>query len=214
MGGSRFERKCEGMNRIRMIIICAAVLLLAAACPASAEDMTAEETEQGVDELRPLLEASSVENSEGMSLEEMTSAFSESAMSEYLDSATGFRMQYPSVFQFDEGSEGLLAATADGRATLSIDNMENFGLLNESILTEAIRMEDPQAVIRKNEQNGCLRADHSTGSGGPCRTDLYFITEKSFHHITLTYPAEEQDAYITYIDYMINTMETDNTDLG
>lgn len=188
------------------------LILCAASCLA---ETPAEETEQGVDELQPLLEINDVENTEGMSLEEMTDAFAESAMSEYLDSATGFSMQYPSVFLFDEGQVGSVAFTADGKAMLSIDNMAgNESGLDEKTLEEAIRFETPDAVIQKNEQNGCLRVDRIIDGGKTEQTDLYLLTEHSLHHITLRYPAEEQDAYFSYIEYMINTMETNGSDLG
>ena len=135
-------------------------------------------------------------------------------MSEYLDHATGFSMQYPSIFMFNEEQAGSTATTADGKATLSIENMENQSGLDEAALTAAIRLESSDAEIRKNEQNGCLRTDRSTNEGKTGRTDLYLLTKQSFHHITICYPAEEKETYFTYIEYMINTMETKGTDLG
>ena len=72
----------------------------------------------------------------------------------------------------------------------------------------------PDIQPQKNEQNGCLRFDRNTDNGQTGQTDLYLLTEKSFHHITLRYPAAEKDIYDSYIEYMINTMETSGTDLG
>ena len=82
------------------------------------------------------------------------------------------------------------------------------------MIIAAIRNEAPDAVVQENEQNGCLRIDRITDSGKTGQTDLYFLTKTSFHHITIRYPAEEQGTYFTYIEYMINTMETNETDLG
>ena len=110
---------------------------------------------------------------------EMTDAFADTSMCEYMDSVTGFRMQYPSVFQFDD--YGTTAATADGKATLSIDNMSNTNGLDEATLLQAIKLEIPNAEPQKNEQNGCLRFDRETDGGANIQTDLYFLTEKSFH---------------------------------
>ena len=199
-----------------MKYFCLIAALVFVLCSASSlAETTAEETEQGVDELQPLLEINDVENTEGMSLEEMTDAFAESAMSEYLDSITGFSMQYPSVFQFDEGQAGSVAFTTDGKAMLSIDNMAgNESGLDEKTLEEAIHFESPDADILKNEQNGCLRVDRLMDEGKTGQTDLYLLTEHSLHHIILRYPAEEQDIYFSYIEYMINTMETNGSDLG
>lgn len=193
--------------------VCLVLLFLLLVFPAMAEN-NPEDGEQGLEEIQPLLEMSDVENQEGMSLEEMTDAFTESVMSEYIDSATGFSMQYPSIFVFDEEMSGSSAATADRKATLSIDNMENQGGLDENALRKAIALETPDADIRKNDQNGCLRVDRITEGGKIGQTDLYLLTEHSFHHVILRYPAEEQGTYFTYIEYMINTMETNETDLG
>ena len=199
------------MNRL---ICCVTALSLLVLCLAACAETAQEETEQGLDEIRPLMEMAEVGETEGMSLEEMTDAFTEALMSEYIDSATGFSMQYPSAFVFEEESDTPYAATADGKATLFIDNMVHDGALNETTIREAILYETPGAEIRKNEQNGCLRVDRLTEDGTKVQTDLYLLTEKSFHHIILKYPEEEKGTYFSYIEYMINTMSTDETDLG
>lgn len=202
------------MNRHRRMVCLATVMLAGTIATTGIAENGPEVAEQGLNEIQPLLEISEVDEAEGMSLEEMTEAFSESAMSEYLDSATGFSMQYPSVFVFDEENTGTAAATPDGKATLRIDSMENQGELTEATLLEAIRHESEDAEIQKNEQNGCLRTDRATDNGKTVQTDLYFLTGNSFHHIIICYPAEEKGTYSTYIEYMINTMETNDTDLG
>ena len=202
------------MERKRKMYGIAAILLLVAFAATAFAETAPGDLEQGLGEIQPLLEMTEVREEEGMSLEEMTEAFTESSMSEYLDSVTGFSMQYPSIFFFDEEQHGIMAVTADGKATLSIEHMVNESGFNENALTEAIRLEAADAVIRKNEQNGCLRTDRVTDDGKTGQTDLYLLTEHSFHHIILRYPAEEQGTYFTYIEYMINTMETNETDLG
>ena len=200
----------KGSRKLMTSLLC---LGLALCCGAALAETAAEETEQGLEELMPLMEMSEVDETEGMSLEEMTNAYAEAAMSEYYDYRTGFSMQYPSIFQFIEGGNGNTAAPADGRATLAIDNM-NQGGLNEQTLTEALKLEMPDAAAQKNEQNGCLRYDRTMEDGRSLQTDLYLLTEKSLHHVTVRYPAEEKESFEAYIDYMINTMETAGTDLG
>ena len=192
-----------------LALICAA-LLIAAGLPARAEE-TAEE--QGVQEIRQLLEVSDVENADGMDLEELTEAFTEKAMSDYLDSVTGFSMQYPSSFVFDEEKETMTASTQDGSARLSIENMQG-GQLTEEVLLDAIRLEAPEAEPRKYEQNNCIRVDRTLGDGTRCRTDLYLVAKDSFHHVTIEYPAEEKETYAPLIEYMINTMETKESEQG
>ena len=201
------------MRRFRKITcITISLFLTACAAAATAEATDTEAAEQGLDEIIPLIEMSEINGTEGMGLEEMTDAYTENAMGEYMDSVTGFRMQYPSIFQFDD--YGTAAATADGKATLSIDNMSITAGLDEATLLQAVKLENPNAEPQKNEQNGCLRFDRETDGGATVQTDLYFLTEKSFHHITMRYPAAEKDNYQSYLEYMINTMETTGTDLG
>lgn len=200
------------MGRILTLLFLA--LTVTFCCAASLAEISSQETEQGLDEIETLMEIAGTEQTEGMSLEEITEAMAESVMSEYYDSATGFRMQYPSAFQFDESSQGSFACTEDHRATLFVDNLINQGQLNEEMLLEAIRLEIPNATLQKNEKNGCLRVDRSKESETMIQTDLYLLTEKSFHHITLSFPAEEKEVYFAYVDYMINTMETEGTDVG
>ena len=202
------------MNRHTGLTVAAAVLLMVLSVASAFAGAQPDEAEQGLEEIRQLLEITDVDETEGMSLEEMTEAFAESAMNEYLDSATGFSMQYPSAFLFDEEQAGCFAATADGKATLAIDNMSNETGLDKDMLIAAIRNEAPDVAVKENEQNGCLRIDRIMNGGKTGQTDLYLLAKTSFHHITIRYPAEEQGTYFTYIEYMINTMETNETDLG
>ena len=184
-----------------------------ASCAEGPQEQAATAEEQAVDEIRPLIELSQVSGTEGMGLEELTEAFSETAMNDYSDSFTGFFMQYPAFLVFREDQEAHTAVSEDGSAVLLIENMPNDGELKEEALLEAIRYETPDAEIVRNEQNGCLRVDKTTGDGF-CRTDLYLIAEKSFHHITLRYPAEQKEIYDRYISYMLNTMEIQGSDQG
>ena len=210
------ERMCRIMKGSGRIAIIAAVFLTVAATvfTAAAGETVPAETEQGLNELQNLLDMTEVDDKEGLSLEEMTDAFSEAVMSEYFDSASGFSMQYPSVFQFSEEETGDFASTADGRATLRIENNPVQDGLGEDTLKTAILFETPDAVILKNEQNGCLRVDKPAADGKTAETDLYLLTKNSLHRIVITYPAEEKGTYLSYIEYMINTMGTNETDLG
>jgi len=197
---------------------CAMALLLLPCFSVRAEEVRPEEDasalteEQAVKEIQPLIELSKVSDTEGMGLEELTEAFSEVAMNDYLDSYTGFFMQYPAFFVFGDEQVADDAVTEDGTAFLRIENMPNEGELTEETLTEAIRFELPEAEIIRNEQNGCLRVDRT--ENGKMQTDLYLIAPKSFHHITILYPADQKDTYEPYILYMINTMEILGSDQG
>ncbi len=202
------------MRRYTRVIVTVTALLTALVLTAACSETQPENAEQGLEEIQQLLEITDVDEKEGMSLEEMTDAITESAMNEYFDSATGFSMQYPSIFLFDEERPGNYAETADGKASMTIDSMPNQTGLEEDTLIAAIRNEAPDSAVNKNEQNGCLRRDRIINEGKTGQTDLYLLTKTSLHHIMICYPAEEQGTFFTYIEYMINTMETNETDLG
>ena len=203
----------------RTAALSAFVLLFATAAGILAEeapndDAAAPATEEpAVEEIRPLIENSQVTETEGMGLEELTEAFSETAMSDYADSYTGFFMQYPAFFIFSEDQEASVAYSEDGKAALRIESMPVEGELTEEELKKAIQFEMPDAEILRNEQNGCLRVDR-TNDRGQKQTDLYLITGKSFHHVTILYPADEEGLFAAYISYMINTMEIIGSDQG
>ena len=203
------------MSRFRFFFLIIMIVMLAA-CSVSVKAETAPEgtEEQGLDEIQPLIEMSDVKDTEGMSLEEMTDAFADASMCEYMDSETGFSMQYPAVFQFDEGLGGLIAVSADGKATLSIENMAHDGSLTKEILLEAVKLEVPGFDAKDAETNNCLRVTRKEDQDKMIQTDLYYLTDKSFHHIILRYPSEQEGTYSSYIDYMINTMETSDSELG
>lgn len=200
--------------KLNRLICSLAILCLLMLCLAACAETTPEETEQGLDEIQPLLEMAEVSSTEGMSLEETTDAFTEAVMNEYIDSVTGFSMQYPAAFVFDEETGVPFAKTPDGKATLSMDHMANNGKLDEKTLREAILNETPDAEIQLNEKNGCLRVDRQTEDRAYWQTDIYLLTESSFHHIVMRYPEEEKGIYFPYIQYMINTISTEETDLG
>ena len=203
------------MSRFRFFFLITMIVMLAV-CSVSVKAETAPEgtEEQGLDEIQPLIEMSDVKDTEGMSLEEMTDAFADASMCEYMDSETGFSMQYPAVFQFDEGLGGLIAVSADGKATLSIENMAHDGSLTKEILLEAVKLEVPEFDTKDAETNNCLRVTRKEDQDKMIQTDLYYLTDKSFHHIILRYPSEQEGTYSSYIDYMINTMETSDSELG
>ncbi len=203
------------MSRFRFFFLITMIVMLAV-CSVSVKAETAPEgtEEQGLDEIQPLIEMSDVKDTEGMSLEEMTDAFADASMCEYMDSETGFSMQYPAVFQFDEGLGGLIAVSADGKATLSIENMAHDGSLTKEILLEAVKLEVPGFDAKDAETNNCLRVTRKEDQDKMIQTDLYYLTDKSFHHIILRYPSEQEGTYSSYIDYMINTMETSDSELG
>ena len=135
-------------------------------------------------------------------------------MSQYYDSGTGFGLEYPSLFQFEE-TGGNTARSADGKASLTIENLKNEdGALTEEMILGAIQLELADTEPKKYEQNGCLRTDREIEGGKRLQTDLYLVLANSFHHITIQYPAKQRDMYEALIERMVDTMGTEQTELG
>lgn len=201
----------------RVSLLCAALALALAgtACAENASGPAAPADpveEQGVQEIQQLLEVSNVEGTDGMNLEELTEAFTDKAMNVYVDSLTGFSMQYPSSLVFDEEQDASMAYSEDRKVSLRIENMQ--GRLTEEMLLEAIKLEAPDAEPVRYEQNNCIRVDRSLENAARCQTNLYLVAKDSFHHVTVEYPAEDQEVWKPYIEYMINTMETKESEQG
>ena len=92
--------------------------------------------------------------------------------------------------------------------------MAHEGSLTKEILMEAIKLEVPNFDANGAEVNNCLRVTRKENQDTMIQTDLYYLTEKSLHHIILRYPSDQEETYSSYIDYMINTMETNDSELG
>lgn len=181
--------------------------------PLSAVNETEINEETGLDEVQGLMELGQVTETDGMDLEQITETFIDPMMSEYYNSVTGLSFQYPSHLIFS-GEENLVAATSDdGLERMLVESFEADGLLTVETLTEAVRMEDAKAVITIHEENGCICVRRVT-EDSMIQFDLYLITDKWIHHISLTVPSEKESAYDATVDYMIHSLSTEESDIG
>ena len=168
--------------------------------------------EAGYAEILGILEAHPVENMEGMDLEALTEAMTENTMGEFYDAVSGFRMQYPSMLQFTEEEGGAAAQNEDGTIRLTIVSTPDGATLTKEMLTEAVKMEDPAAEIKTMTEPDCLIREKPTD--GECRLDVYFISGGWLHHVTLTYPEGRKEEIAPFIEYMINSMTTEDGNVG
>ncbi len=169
--------------------------------------------ESGLAELQPLLEAAEVDDMEGMDLEELTAAVAEEAMSEYLNSETGFHMQYPSSFSFSEEGGVAMATGEDGQIFMLIECMPKGEGLTAEMIQQAVMLDSPDAKIQHYEESGCVRFDRRQDDG-TLLVDLYVITETKIHHISISCAESAEEMLYTWLDYMIHSITTDETDVG
>ncbi len=169
--------------------------------------------ESGLLELQPLLDAADVDDMEGMDLEQLTEALAEEAMSEYLNSETGFHMQYPSSFSFSEEGGIAIASGESGQIFLMIESMPKGEGLTAEMIQQAIMLDSPDAKIQHYEESGCVRFDRRQDDGS-LLVDLYLITDTMIHHVSISCAETAEDMLYTYLDYMIHSISTDETDVG
>ena len=199
---------------MRMIGMTAALGIMIAASAASYGEEAAENKpeEAGLAEIQGILEVQPVGDIDGMDLEALTSALSDSVMGEYYDPVSGFRMQYPSVLQFTEKDNEAAALSDDGRIRMTIESTPDGKQLTVQALTEAVRLGDPAGTIREYAEQSSFVMEST--SGDEFRIDLYTLLGDWLHHVTITCPRNEKETVMPFVEYMINSITTDGGDVG
>ena len=200
-------------------LILLACFFAAAAAPGSVKAEGAGENpvtiyeEEGVGEIQPLLTLDGIEENEGMDLEQVTETYSSEAMNEYYNSENGFRMQYPSSFSFDENAGVATAFSPDHRVRMTIESVEGSSGLTPEIISQAITLDSPEAETKEYSGSSCYRFDRK-GEDGSLQIDLYVFTASWLHHIAFEISEGSEETIVPYLDYMINSISTDETDVG
>ena len=201
----------------RMLGCMAAICMMMNTLPAAIGEETngkAQETpeEAGFAEIQGILDAQPVGDIEGMNLEMLTTTLTESAMGEYYDPVSGFRMQYPSILQFSEKEKGVTASSDDGKIRMEIESTPDGKQLTVQTLMNAVRMEDVSAEIREYTDPACFVKE--TEADGEHRIDIYMLTGDWLHHVRLTYPEEDTASVYPFVSYMIHSMTSDDGNQG
>lgn len=169
--------------------------------------------EAGYAELEKLMSTCDSMDIEGMSFEDISAAYIDNTLVEYLDGNTGFSILYPALLskEMESGSAGF--TSEDGRASILIEAIPADKALSLKNLEESIRTENPNAKIVTDSGTGCLRAD-SVQADGTNVMDLYLSTDKWLHHVRYSYPNDQDETYGLYKDFIMNSMKTDEVALG
>ena len=193
-----------------------AAAVLASACGYAEENTDAGETADGngFQEIEALLNIRDVGELDGMDLEEVTALLEKESFAQFYDGDSGFSLLYPDIFLFQDMTEEAVARTEDGSATLTISSTERNGMLSEKDLSDAIRLEHPDGRMRRYEMNGCLRVDSENAETGTASVNLFLMTDSWVHHICMTFLHEKQEQMLPYIEYMIYSMTSEETDAG
>ena len=199
-------RMLGAMTAIMMLISTPAV------CEEKNEPAPDTPEEAGLAEIQGILDVQPVGDINGMDLETLTTTLTDNVMGEYYDPVSGFRMQYPSILQFDETEKGVVARSDDGSAQMIIETTPDGRQLTIQMLISAVRMEDPSATIREYMDPSCFLKEKT--SGGIYRADIYALSGDWLHHVILTCPETEKETVIPFIEYMIYSMSSDDGDQG
>ena len=180
--------------------------------PAVSEEKDHQE-EAGYAELEKLMSTCDSMDIEGMSFEEISDAYIDNAMVEYLDGNTGFGVMYPAVLnkQIEGNVTGF--TSDDGKASIIIEAIPADKSLSIKDLEKSILTENPKAKITNNETTGCFRSDFDQEDGTSVM-DLYMSTDKWLHHVRYAYPKAQEETYGLYKDFIMNSMKTDELALG
>ncbi len=168
--------------------------------------------EAGYSEIESLLEMNELGDLSGMNLEEITDAFANGAMKEYLNEKAGFSMLYPSVLEWDES--GLFAVSPDGKATLQIESIPNGGEKNLAIISEMTKKSEPDCLTEYNQKSSQLKLKRTDRETKLTSVDLYLETDTWIHHAYLVFPEDQEETYGPYVDFMLNSMTSSESEQG
>ncbi len=205
--------KKKSFAKLIMVWLLAVTMLIGAAAEDNPPAGEAVPEEEGILEIQPLMEGTSVEDTEGMDLEQLTEAVTNEAMSEYWNSDTGFRMQYPATFIFSEEGGIAQAVDPEGMIRMTIECMPRDAALTEEMIQQAIMLDSPDARIRRYEESDCLRFDRDQDDGSLI-IDLYVFAPTKIHHISIACAEAASETTSTWLEYMIHSIQTDETDVG
>lgn len=197
----------------------AGVLLIAVmaaaeeAAPAADSGEGSAAQQEGYAEIESLLENSEVPQTEDMTLEEITDAFNNGSMKEFLNVESGLSVQYPAMFEFQDDA-GYLAVARDGQATLEITSVQNQGakLLKNILEITGDGMKD--AKTEYNPDTGTLLLRRVNPEEKTVYADLYLETKSWLHHAALVYPESQENLYDPYLLYMLHSMTSNESAQG
>ena len=203
----------ERMKKTIGILLAAILVLLCLSGLGEQPAASGEQNEEiALKELQPLMEMTEVENTEGLDLEELTEAYANSAMSEYVD-GTGLCFQYPSVLVFSEENGSSVAVSEDGAASLWIESLERDAQLTLDNLRSAVSLTSPKAETEILQDIGCLTV-RQEGEDRVQIAEIYLLSKNWMHHLTMRYPSDQAETYNTYLSYLVNSLTTQESDLG
>ena len=193
-----------------MMLLCT---MLYTGCFRPAKAAEPETEEEGLTELQPLLDVAPPEDMEGMDLEQLTEAVTGVAMGEYLNSENGFSMQYPASFSFGEEGGTATAVSEDGQIHMMIESMNRGEGLSAEVIQQAVMMDSPDAKMIRYDESGCIRFERVQDDGS-LLIDLYVFTETMVHHVSIACAEQAEASLFTYLEYMIHSITTNETELG
>lgn len=192
------------------------IAVLAAAeetAPAADSGESSAVHQEGYAEIESLLEGSEVGQTENMTLEEITDAFNNGSMKEFLNVESGLSVQYPAMFEFQDDA-GYLAVAEDGKATLEITSVQNQGekLLKNILEITGEGMKD--AKTEYHPEAGTLLLRRVNPEEQAVYADLYLETKNWLHHVALVYPESQENLYDPYLLYMLHSMTSNESAQG
>jgi hypothetical protein len=151
-----------------------------------------------------------------LNMEEAMQTYTDSILVEYINTALGFSVLYPSVFSDDllvESDDGVTAALADGSASFFVRRTENTDSANLSDYINVIANGITDAVSSVQEQFSEGTVTYNTEEGNTV-FDVYIVTDKYIYQAELSYRKDLASTYSMYTSYLENSFAVDSVSVG
>lgn len=151
-----------------------------------------------------------------LDMEDAMQDYTDSILVEYINSALGFSVLYPSVFTDDmlmEDGEGVSASLPDNSLRFFVKRIENAENINLADYVDEISKGIANAKSNLNTTFSYATVAYET-EGGYSVFDVYIVTEKYIYEAELSYKKELASKYQMYTSYLENSFSVDEVSVG
>lgn len=140
----------------------------------------------------------------------------EEILVEYVNTALGFSIQYPSAFTDDllvEDGSGVSAKLPDENVSFFVKRVENASKASLESHVGVIANGIPGSKSQINEEFRYATVTYSTADGNTV-FDVYIVTDKYIYQAELSFPTQLSNQYSMYTTYLENTFMVDEVSVG
>lgn len=140
----------------------------------------------------------------------------EEILVEYVNTALGFSVQYPSVFTDDllvEDTNGVSAKLPDGKVSFFAKRVQNASKASLESHVSVIANGISGSSFQINEEFRYATVTYTTADGNTV-FDVYIVTDKYIYQAELSFPTQLSNQYSMFTTYLENTFMVDEVSVG